>query len=756
MLGKFEFVKVELPPVSPKSTQEAWNAIKPTTLMRVNPLVHCLSMDGDLKKYKGGEYFVACASPAGTASLSADSCNIGTHLQPDRPKIQIDEPAYFVKVRPSSAATKPKILSGVFLIETDIPSSILQGGGGNLLTSFELPPPLWKFMIEMYPGYHEMLDFVRQAHPVPFVETGPQVEDVSDNESVLGTGGLGLDSGGGEDQFPTSAERGQEVLFNLPKSKTGPREVKRQSRLAGQDFFSSDNPQIGGQTQSPWAGDGSVASSGFKSLGIQSQADETYWSNFFMKMMRKVESHRADFKAKWHALNTGLDEDFGMITQKMERISAMTEEAAAEAERAHERLNGLDLERMPKWQRDNRHGTITPPPKFNCSALTRDEQAELVEQITANLDLPSISRSVGRELRLQSIREDVQDHGNRISCLEGEFTHGAIQQIQEDLRQWEARRDVSSVERAGYIFNGPEDVSAIVQSISKKDKLFTKCLDMYGFLTLAQDPYVTFESGMRVHADAIKANFESVVESRIKLSFEIPYPEIIIKCTETATTAARGGAKWAPMFASAEVFEDNFRDGAHRRVINGIERAYELVQKNLDRTFPISQRGAETADSRKIHTIFSDQNRRAYRQTIQFIECLLPFCRTIESGSLTKEEAWDRVFVFTMELLSALQECRVLASTDSADEAGMIWGCFKATDLAEEFRKQKYVEHSKALGILALTSIEREGKTMQMLEERMKKLIENAKSDKLNKLETRVQTMENKMKNIMTKNPDLK
>jgi hypothetical protein len=368
----------------------------------------------------------------------------------------------------------------------------------------------------------------------------------------------------------------------------------------------------------------------------------------------------------------------------------------------------------------------------------------------------SISRAVGQELRLKSIREEMQAQGDRINSLEDEFTHGTIPRIENTLQQWEARRDVSSVERAGYVFNGPDDVDAMIQATKKTDKLFTKCVDMYGFLTLAQDPYVTFESGMRVHADAIKANFDSVVESRIKLSFEIPYPEIIIKCTETATTAARGGAKWAPMFASAEVFEDNFRDGAHRRVINGIERAYELVQKNLDRTFPISQRGSETSDTRKIHTIFSDQNRRAYRQTIQFIECLLPFCRTIESGSLTKEEAWDRVFVFTMELLSALQECRVLASTDSADEAGIIWGCFKATDLAEEFRKQKYVEHPKALGVLALTSIEREGKTMALLEERMKKIINNAKNDKLNKLETRVQTVENKLKTLVTKNPDLK
>jgi hypothetical protein len=137
-----------------------------------------------------------------------------------------------------------------------------------------------------------------------------------------------------------------------------------------------------------------------------------------MKMMRKVEEgHRADFKAKWHALNAGLDEDFGMITQKMERISALTEEAAAEAERAHERLNGLDLERMPKWQRDNRHGMITPPPRFNWSALSREEQAELVDQITAkNLDLPSISRSVGLDSYISSPSERMCKTTATTSC----------------------------------------------------------------------------------------------------------------------------------------------------------------------------------------------------------------------------------------------------------------------------------------------------------------------------------------------------
>jgi hypothetical protein len=107
-------------------------------------------------------------------------------------------------------------------------------------------------------------------------------------------------------------------------------------------------------------------------------------------------------------------------------------------------------------------------------------------------------------------------------------------------------------------------------------------------------------------------------------------------------------------------------------------------------------------------------------------------------------------------MLTALQEHRVLACADVSDEAGMIWGCFKATDFGEEFRKQKFVEHHKALAILALTSIEREGKAMSLLEERMKKVFEASKNEKYAKLETRIQMVENWKKNLVTKNPDLK
>lgn len=48
------------------------------------------------------------------------------------------------------------------------------------------------------------------------------------------------------------------------------------------------------------------------------------------------------------------------------------------------------------------------------------------------------------------------------------------------------------------------------------------CLDLHRLLTLAQDPFDTYEGGVQAHANALKANFGSVLESRLKVSFEIP------------------------------------------------------------------------------------------------------------------------------------------------------------------------------------------------------------------------------------------
>ena len=86
------------------------------------------------------------------------------------------------------------------------------------------------------------------------------------------------------------------------------------------------------------------------------------------------------------------------------------------------------------------------------------------------------------------------------------------------------------------------------------------------------------------------------------------------------------------------------------------------------------------------------------------------------------------------------------------------WGCndlglLQTTDLAEEFRnkKQKFIEHPKVLSILALTSIKQEGKTMAKLKECISKQIAEAnKGEKFTWLDTKVQQLDNMLKNMVS------
>lgn len=457
------------------------------------------------------------------------------------------------------------------------------------------------------------------------------------------------------------------------------------------------------------------------------------------------------------------------MSQEMNNISRLAAQASADAHRANERFEGQEFQAkisnaVSNYNLSSSAGTTTqrraatPPPAFNWSIIPSEDKRAIIQAILDGIDNVGLTEAVSERLRLDTLREDVADHDSRLGAVEREFRleQGAIPRLQTAVDDLVARRNVSACERAGYIFNGPEDCEAQIRSVGADAKVCTKCLDLYSLLTLSQDPYVTYESGIKVHADANKANFDGVAESRVKLSFSVPFPEVVVKVVDSASTASHGGAKWASSFASADVFEDNFREGAHRRVVKAIDRTYELLNKSVDHTFPVSQRGSETPSMRKIHTILSEQNRMTHRQTIAFIECLMPFYRTLMGGSLTKEEAWDRVFVFVLEFLTTVQEQRVLAATDVTSEAQMMWAALKATDFIEEFRKAKFIEHPKALAILALTSIEREGKAQELLEERLKKLVEAGVSAKYSRLETRVQTAENKLKSIVMKNPDLK
>ena len=140
--------------------------------------MHCLALDGDVKKFQGADFYVACAAK-GTGT-SPEVCAVGTHTAKDRPRVTLQGAVFLVRVKPSSAATKPKVLAGVSLLEADLPLTLVECGLSEMLLDFEAPPAIWKFILEHYPGRMTMETFIECE------------DDPSSGESKQGEVGRGL------------------------------------------------------------------------------------------------------------------------------------------------------------------------------------------------------------------------------------------------------------------------------------------------------------------------------------------------------------------------------------------------------------------------------------------------------------------------------------------------------------------------------------------------------------------------------------
>jgi hypothetical protein len=76
------------------------------------------------------------------------------------------------------------------------------------------------------------------------------------------------------------------------------------------------------------------------------------------------------------------------------------------------------------------------------------------------------------------------------------------------------------------------------------------------------------------------------------------------------------------------------------------------------------------------------------------------------------DDAWERVLIFTKAVFDDVQTVRALM-LDSKNNAGMIWGSFRSTKLLEEYRRLKFYQHPHVSNMLALTSLQREGKKVK-------------------------------------------
>ena len=87
------------------------------------------------------------------------------------------------------------------------------------------------------------------------------------------------------------------------------------------------------------------------------------------------------------------------------------------------------------------------------------------------------------------------------------------------------------MERGIKFFKDQRVVEAFVLT-SGDSNLYRYCVHFVSLRMLAYDPFVMVFEGMVIEAADIKANYNSLLEAMIALSYHITYPENTMKCSD--------------------------------------------------------------------------------------------------------------------------------------------------------------------------------------------------------------------------------
>ena len=79
---------------------------------------------------------------------------------------------------------------------------------------------------------------------------------------------------------------------------------------------------------------------------------------------------------------------------------------------------------------------------------------------------------------------------------------------------------------------------------------------------------------------------------------------------------------------------------------------------------------------------------------------------------MSPDDAWERVLIFTKAVFDDIRTVQAL-TLDKNNAPGMIWGSFRTTKLLEEYQRLKFYQNPHISNMLALTSLQQEGKKVE-------------------------------------------
>ena len=150
----------------------------------------------------------------------------------------------------------------------------------------------------------------------------------------------------------------------------------------------------------------------------------------------------------------------------------------------------------------------------------------------------------------------------------------------------EDRRIGQAVERGGRIFKDQKAVEAFVLASGDND-IYRYAVDMVSLVMLTQDPFTTIAEGMATEAAAFKAQYNSLLEARLSISYNITYPENITKRVDKKEAANTEGWVWTGPWATFENFEGNYNNGALHRTKTDLRYARDMIKNAVEFAFPL-------------------------------------------------------------------------------------------------------------------------------------------------------------------------
>lgn len=413
------------------------------------------------------------------------------------------------------------------------------------------------------------------------------------------------------------------------------------------------------------------------------------------------------------------------LTQQLKDLKADVESKAIEVESLkseaanNDKRHRLEQERMrirlervesTPSRSDDRRGVT-----FEFDRLNEQERQSIINQVLSSMDYAEISARIsGGLLNSSDLDNQVQELRAWRSVIEEKVTFWQ-ERIQKSIEDLEASRDSSVVRRSGMFFSGESDVTAVIERLPADDRkmIHLYCLDMISVLYLLGTQAGDYNKQIRAMADAKKAGFVGELESKVVLSYTCLVPPTVLTTIEGKDTTAQGGTKWAPLFSDPSYFEQGIGKTTVSRIEGQINTICDLHNKMIESKFPLNLLGQDVGEDPNPvwHNVLLEQSRLARAQALGFVQSLLPMYKTFLNSGMQSKESWNRVHVFAREVLQCIQAKRVVAA-EMTNPSQMLWGSFQASELAEQFRKQSFIQHPMVSSLMCLTSLEREGKSL--------------------------------------------